>query len=183
MTGTQRDRLRIVVASGNPVKLRATERAFGKRFPDIRLEVTSVSVPSGVSEQPMSDAETRHGAETRAARARQSSPDADYWVGLEGGVEAHGNALIAFAWMAVRNRAGNTGTARSVTLTLPPAIKTLMDQGMELGDANDKVFATMNSKQAGGAFGLLTDGLYTREDVYTQTLVVALTPLVSSLYP
>ena len=54
---------------------------------------------------------------------------------------------------------------------------------MELGEANDKVFSTVNSKHRGGAFGLLTDGLHTRESIYTQTLVMALIPFVNQLYP
>ena len=57
-----------------------------------------------------------------------------------------------------------------------------MDQGLELGDANDKVFATVNSKHQGGAFGLLTNGIYTREGVYTEALVIALVPFVNGLY-
>jgi non-canonical (house-cleaning) NTP pyrophosphatase len=54
---------------------------------------------------------------------------------------------------------------------------------MELGEANDRVFATVNSKQGGGAYGLLTDGRYTRESIYAQTLIIALTPFVNALYP
>jgi non-canonical (house-cleaning) NTP pyrophosphatase len=41
----------------------------------------------------------------------------------------------------------------------------------------------MNSKQGGGAYGLLTDGRYTREGIYAQTLIIALTPFVNDLYP
>jgi non-canonical (house-cleaning) NTP pyrophosphatase len=90
---------------------------------------------------------------------------------------------MAFAWMSViRTATGHSSDARSATLPLPDAIKRLIDQGMELGDANDQVFATENSKQAGGAFGLLTDGLYTRESIYAQTLVLALLPLVKKIY-
>ena len=63
----------------------------------------------------------------------------------------------AFAWMAVKGTTGEISEARSTTLPLPPAIKELVESGMELGEANDKVFATINSKQGGGAFGLLTD--------------------------
>jgi len=61
-------------------------------------------------------------------------------------------------------------------------VLTLVDQGQELGDANDQVFSTVNSKQQGGAFGLLTNGLYTREGVYTEALVIALVPFVNTLY-
>ena len=63
-------------------------------------------------------------------------------------------------------------------------VLTLVDQGQELGDANDHVFSTVNSKQQGGAFGLLTNCLYTREGVwvYTEALVIALVPFVNTLY-
>ena len=47
---------------------------------------------------------------------------------------------------------------------------------------HDSVFATVNSKHGGGAYGLLTDGRLTRECVYCQTLTVALVPFVNDLY-
>jgi inosine/xanthosine triphosphatase len=174
--------LKVAVASHNPVKTGATERAFALVFPDETLELMPVSVDSGVSDQPVSDDETRRGARNRAMAARAAAPDASYWVGLEGGVDTVDGQLMAFAWMAVQSADGRIGEARSATLPLPPAVKTLVDSGMELGAANDMVFSTVNSKQGGGAFGLLTDGLYTRESIYTQTLVIALIPLVNSLY-
>ena len=68
-------------------------------------------------------------------------------------------------------------------MPLPPAVKELVDAGMELGEANDRVFSTVNSKQGGGAYGLLTEGRYTRESIYTQTLIIALVPYVNALYP
>ncbi len=68
-------------------------------------------------------------------------------------------------------------------MPLPPAVKELIASGLELGEANDKVFSTVNSKQRSGAYGLLTDGLFTRETIYRQTLIFALIPFVNDLYP
>ena len=110
------------------------------------------------------------------------APDAHFWVGMEGGIEVIDEQLMAFAWMSVISSDQRHGEARSSTLPLPGAIKNLIDQGMELGDANDRVFSTFNSKQGGGAYGLLTEGLYTRESIYTQTLILALLPLVKKVY-
>ena len=90
---------------------------------------------------------------------------------------------MAFAWMVVMNRKGAIGEARTGTLPLPPAVQELVADGIELGEANDRVFSTINSKQQGGAFGLLTDGRYTREDIYRQALVFALIPFVNELFP
>ncbi len=174
--------MKIVVASRNPVKIGATEQAFATLFPDATLEMLLADVGSGVSDQPKSDEETRVGSRNRAMAASDALPEADYWVGLEGGVEVIDDQLMAFAWMAIKGRNGKIGEARSATLPLPPAVKDLVDSGMELGDANDRVFSTINSKQGGGAYGLLTNGLYTRESIYTQTLIIALTPFVNELY-
>lgn len=174
--------MQIVVASHNPVKINAVKTAFATLFPEAPLEMIPVSVDSGVGDQPDSDETTRMGARMRVSGARAALPDADFWVGLEGGTEVLGDQLMAFAWMAVQGSSGEISEARSTTLPLPPAVKKLVESGMELGDANDRVFATVNSKQGGGAYGLLTDGLYTRESIYTQTLVIALTPFVNPLY-
>lgn len=174
--------MRVVVASGNPVKAAAARAAFTAMQPDIGIDLVCVPVESGVSDQPKSDEETRHGARNRANNASLAEPDADYWVGLEGGIEIVDHRLTAFAWIAIRNSAGMISDARSATLPLPDAVRELIEQGLELGDANDKVFATQNSKQGGGAYGLLTDGLYTRESIYTQTTVLALLPFVNELY-
>lgn len=176
-------RLRVIVASKNPVKIGAAREAFAVVFPEASLDVTGIGVDSGVGNQPDSDTTTRRGARERARRASDAEPGADFWVGLEGGVETYDAQLMAFAWMAVMGPRGDISEARSATLPLPPAVKDLVDGGMELGEANDKVFATVNSKQGGGAYGLLTDGRYTRESIYAQTLIIALTPFVNRLYP
>jgi inosine/xanthosine triphosphatase len=174
--------MEIVIASLNPVKINAVREAFSHHFPAAALDFQPLQTDSGVSDQPLSDQETRQGARNRARNARQSRPGANYWVGLEGGVEKIDGQLMAFAWMAVLGRCETLSVARSVSLPLPPAVSQLMDEGLELGEANDRVFSTVNSKHAGGAFGLLTHGRYTRESVYVQALSIALTPFVNPLY-
>jgi inosine/xanthosine triphosphatase len=174
--------MKVVIASHNPAKIRAAREAFSLQFPGQNIEYIPASVESGVSDQPMSDNETRVGARNRARNASEVVPDANFWVGLEGGIDTIDDDLVAFAWMAVQGNDGRVGEARTVTLPLPPAVKTLVDEGMELGAANDRVFSTVNSKHQGGAFGLLTGGLYTREGVYTEALVMALLPFVNELY-
>lgn len=173
---------KIIVTSHNPVKINAVEMAFRTKFPGAVLEVIALAVPSGVADQPMSDEETRRGARNRVQQARQARPDADYWVGLEGGLESVDGQLLASAWMVIAAASGAVGEARSATLPLPPAIRQRVAEGEELGAACDHVFSMINSKQGGGAFGLLTEGLYTRQDIYTQTLLLALIPLAHELW-
>lgn len=174
--------MKVVVASRNPAKQRAVREAFATQFPNKTIELLSADAASGVGDQPMTDDETRRGARNRANNASEAFPDATFWIGLEGGVEAFDEQLMAFAWMAIKGPGGEISEARSVTLPLPPAVKALMDSGLELGEANDRVFSTVNSKQKGGAYGLLSDGRYTREGIYCQTLIIALIPFVNELY-
>lgn len=174
--------MKIVVASKNPAKIWAVREAFAVHFPEQLLEVEGVSVSSDVSDQPMGDLETQTGARNRVASAQKLVPSADYWVGLEGGVQHQGDYLMAFAWMCIRDSHGKIGESRSMSLPLPPKVRRLVDSGLELGAANDQVFATTNSKQKGGAYGLLTGGILTRESVYRDTLVTALVPLINPIY-
>ena len=174
--------MKVVIASHNPAKIRAVKQAFSLQFPEDVIDLLPVSVESGVSDQPLSDEETRHGANNRAHNAREQHVEADFWIGLEGGIETIDGQLMTFAWMVVLGPGPQIGSARTVTLPLPPAVKMLVDNGLELGDANDRVFSAVNSKHHGGAFGLLTNGIYTRESVYTEALVIALVPFVNALY-
>ena len=174
--------MKIVVTSFNPVKIAAVRNAFETQFRGHKLSILPLAVESGVSDQPMSDQETLQGARNRVENARLLHADADYWVGLEGGLDVFDGHLMAFAWMVIGDGHGKISETRSATLPLPPGVQSLVEAGMELGEANDRVFSTLNSKQSGGAFGLLTDGLMTRESVYTQTLVLALIPFVNELW-
>lgn len=173
------DLMKICVASGNPVKVEAVNKAFYAVFPDSELELKSVSVSSGVSDQPMTDEETYLGAKTRVDNAYVVMPNADYWVGLEGGIAPNGNQLEAFAWMHIRSRL-QSSHARTASFTLPSRVTELIHQGMELGHANDQVFNESNSKQKMGAVGLLTNGLIDRTDYYTHALILALIPFVQT---
>lgn len=167
--------MKIVVASTNPVKLKATEIGFKRMF-NLDPEIKGVSVPSGVSDQPMTEEETLKGAINRANNAKKENPDADYWVGLEGGVEDKNDELHAFAWMAVLDKDGKLGKGKTGTFILPQKIAELIRQGDELGTADDKVFGGNNSKQKNGSIGILTGDVLTRAGFYSDAIIMALIP-------
>ncbi len=172
----------VVVASHNPVKKAAVSQAFQSEYGAANIEIVAVDAKSGVSNQPRGDTETRSGAINRATDAAAKQQDADFYVGLEGGVDLFDDKLMAFAWIAIRHSSGEMSTVRSVSLPLPDAVRDLVAEGLELGAANDQVFSTINSKQKGGAFGLLTEGRITRESVYGQATSIALIPFVHELF-
>lgn len=165
----------ILVASTNPVKIEAARLGFQKMFPDEVFEASGVAVPSGVSHQPMTDEETLAGALTRARNAQTASPAADYYVGIEGGVEDKHGEMLAFAWIVVL--AGDqTGLGRTGAFALPHEVAELVRQGIELGDADDRVFGRSNSKQQNGAVGILTADVIDRTAYYVHAVALALIP-------
>ena len=163
--------MKVIVASGNPVKINATKAGFSTFFDDVAVE--SCEVESGVSDQPMSDAETLKGARNRARNAKQVSPTADFWVGIEGGVDRNNEELTAFAWIVILGEYV-AGESRTTTFKLPMQVTELIDKGYELGVANDMIFNEHNSKQNTGAVGLLTNNAITRTQLYEQAVLLAL---------
>ena len=171
-------KIKVVVASKNPVKINCTQQAFAKVFADFELEVEGVSVPSDVSDQPMTDAETLEGAHNRAENAKAEIPNADYWVGIEGGIDQQSGTMEAFAWIKILGKA-KAGKARTASFDLPEQIRELVNQGVELGHADDMVFKRTNSKQGNGAVGILTNGLIDRAAYYQPAVVLALIPFIN----
>jgi len=167
--------INLVIASTNPVKIQAAVNGFQLLFPGSELNIVAVSVSSDVAHQPMSDEETLRGALNRSANARASYLNADYWIGIEGGVQSLGQEMTAFAWIVVRSR-NMIGKARTGTFFLPPAVTDLIRQGKELGEADDIVFGRSNSKQEDGVVGLLTDNVIDRAQLYEHAMILALIP-------
>jgi inosine/xanthosine triphosphatase len=173
----------VVVASHNPVKSQAAMAGFRAVFQDDDIHLIEVSTDSGVNPQPKGDVETLRGAANRAAAARERHPQADFWVGIEGGVNDQDGEMSAFAWVSILG-GRQVGKGRTATFYLPPAVAELVRSGMELGQADDIVFQRENSKRENGAIGLLSGNAITRAMLYEQAVVMALLPFRNpGLYP
>ena len=72
-----------------------------------------------------------------------------------------------------------SGRSRTATFILPDEVAALVHQGLELGDADDRVFGRNNSKQANGSVGILTGDVIDRTDFYTEAITLALIPFIN----
>lgn len=169
--------MKLVVASQNPVKLDAVQEGFEELWPNIDPDIIGVKVPSGVSPQPLSEAETLKGAHNRVKEAMDNRPGANYWIGIEGGVEDKEGKMAAFAWVVAANHY-KIGQARSASFFLPDKVAELIRQGYELGEADDMVFGSVNSKEKNGAIGLLTHNTITRKSLYIPAVIMAFIPFI-----
>ncbi len=167
------------VASANPVKARAVAGALHRLYPRRVVELRALALPSDVAAQPLGEAETRRGARQRVLNARDQQRQGVAWVGLEGGVVEIEGSLYAFTWAAVgADLRGEFRiiTARSASFPLPEEVAKRVRAGEELGVADDAVFGATNSKQAGGAVGLLSGGVLGRAELYATAVLLALLP-------
>ena len=107
--------MKIAVGSTNPVKVEAVRQTISRIWSE--AEIIPIAVPSGVSEMPMSDEETRTGARNRALAARDAlglgqPVEGFYWhisqaepSGFTLADFGPGEAIqtaVEFAWEAIR---------------------------------------------------------------------------------
>jgi inosine/xanthosine triphosphatase len=167
--------MKVIVASANPVKLQAVRLGFQRMFPEQEFQVEQLVGVQGNSSQPNGDQETLQDASFRVERAAFLVPQADFWVGVEGGIEEQDLQMAAFAWVVIRSK-DRVGKGRTGAFDLPQAVADLVRQGKELGEADDIVFGRSNSKQANGAIGILTGDVIDRAQLYEQAVILALIP-------
>lgn len=165
--------MKVAVGSKNPVKIEAVRLAFEAVWPDEVWEVVGTDVTSGVSDQPMSDRESIKGAKNRANRALKKA-NADFGVGLEGGIQKTAGEWFDSGWMVVVDKAGTIGIGSSIKMHTPDKFMEYVHKGLELGEVCDIIFKRKNSKHAEGQFGLMTKNLITRTEGYRQGLISAL---------
>lgn len=172
------NQLRIALGTQNKAKREAVRMATG-------LEPLFLSVPSGVSAQPLSEAETIKGAIHRAKEALARTPEADIGLGLEGGLTF--DETFTGQWYLISVCAAWDGSritlGKGLQFPLPHGIgERVAQEGIELSQVIDELGGTTGSNQQGGAYGLLTENKLQRAEVFRDAVIASLTPFVSSLY-
>lgn len=145
--------MKFILGSENQAKLRAVSRIVEQHLAG--SDISSVSVQSGVSAQPMSDLETRQGAINRSMAVCSLHEEA-YGIGLEGGVRMIEDTMYLCNWGALTTPNGKTFTAAGAQIPLPEALAAEIKKGIELGDAVDQYFKKRDISMSEGAMGMLT---------------------------
>lgn len=170
--------LRYALGTQNEAKRLAVQKATG-------TDPICLSVPSGVSGQPMSEEETITGAINRAKAALASAPQADIGLGLEGGLMY--DREFTQQWYLISVCAAWNGRelylGKGLAFPLPrQAAERIMAEGIELNVVIDEWGQTTGSNHRGGAYAFLTGGRVNRADVFCEAVIAATTPFLSRLY-
>ena len=172
--------MRVLVGSANPVKIAAVRDVFESYFNG--AEVEGIETPSGVPAQPIGE-DTFTGAQNRAgaliALNDERELGAEFCVGLEGGIAQYHSRWFAFGAICIADAASRLGFGVSPLFELPPGVVDDLLGGSELGHVMDRLAGEHNTKQRGGAVGILTGGRITRRELYAQGVAMALIPFLN----
>jgi inosine/xanthosine triphosphatase len=173
--------IKIIVGSENPVKISAVYFGFKKFFEE--FDVLSRKADSGVAQQPFEN-DTFTGAENRAESLRKlnhsENLEADYFVGIEGGISRIFERWFAFGCICIKNRSGRTAFGTSPHFELPESMIEKIRNGKELGEVIDDISNSENTKRKEGAIGYFTNGVMNREELYKCGVITALIPFINS---
>jgi len=166
------------VGSTNPVKINCVKIALEKDFPF--SEVRGVDVVSGVSSQPMSDAETRKGSMNRAKAvlqfAKEKKDPEPIGIGLEGGIffGKKKTEMWTTVWCVLIDQSGRLWESNGARIRVPPIVAEKILQGQEMGHVMQDLTGIEKVKQKNGMFGVITNEFVTRTEEYAGIAKIAI---------
>lgn len=180
----------VAVGTTRRPKVQAVERVLADlraRFPDFlpgELAIEPRQVPSGAPSTPTTTEATMLGAKTRARNAFAALRDdglvPSLSIGLEGGLATAGHTVFLESWaFATDGERGFFGGSGRIPLPDELAAAVL-DRGEDLGPAADRYFERRDVAGHEGTFGVLTDGVVTREEAFARSMLHALAPFYNA---
>lgn len=183
---------RIAVGSTRRPKLLAVEEAVAQfaasLSPQVPVEIRGYEVDSGVSHTPASLAELMQGARQRAEGLqkllRESAEHAEYFVGLEGGLDVvteNGiRRVFLESWAFVSDGfRGHFGCSGSIEL--PEGLsREVLHRKIELGVAIDRFAGAAGIRDGQGAWGVLTGNRIARQESFRLAVLTAFAPFYNA---
>ena len=181
----------IAVGSTRRPKLNAVIEAAGAIAPLLGeglMDVAGYEVESGVSHTPASREELMRGARQRAealrAKLQAQGSNADFFVGVEGGlsvaIENGEQRVFLESWAYVSNGThGHFGCSGSIEL--PEALADeVLSRGTELSVAIDEFAGAVGIRDGQGAWGVLSRNLISRQESFRRAVEVAFAPFYNA---
>jgi inosine/xanthosine triphosphatase len=163
-----------MVGSSNPVKINATRNILTRIYGQI--EISSMDVDSGVSDQPFGLDETIKGAINRAKKSY--SHDIDLGVGIESGLMETPHTITGYIdlqWCAIFD-GNNVTLGVSSGFEYPPEVVKEVLRGVEVGDVMDKITGVEDLGTKKGAVSHLSGDMLDRTENTEQCVLTAMIP-------
>ena len=161
--------MKILIGTHNRAKTKAVQKISSIYYPNAIYE--NVEVPSLVSDQPMTQEETRQGAINRAKHL-MGATDALFGIGLEGGVQQIDGLMYICNWGALVTPNGDVFTATGAGVPLPMEIAEQLLAGGELGPVMDVYTNKKGIRHDEGAVGIFSNGLVNRSAMFEHIMLL-----------
>ena len=166
--------MKIVVCSKNKAKNKAVENVI-KEFIN-EYEIISLDTLSGVSETPMSHEEGMDGCINRIKNAINQVDDGDLYVAMEGILNKVYDEYFLCGWTIIYDRINDKYLyGCSAQVHVPKEIISNLSKDERLSDIVAKYYNNTEEEVRNfGTNGMLTNGCYTREDEFTDSVMCAI---------
>jgi len=179
--------MRVHVGSNNPLKAEAVANVFQKVFQgEIIVELVDINLE--IPKQPVGE-ETLKGA---IERAKAALKDADYGVGIEGGIIQFASSQVrkltssdptfqlffGVQFCAIIDKGGKLTVGHGSGFVLPDRVITKLKQGQTLGHIMEELSGIKEINKKMGAIGYLTKGLLNRRELTEHAVLMALVPRI-----
>jgi len=180
--------MRIALGSSRAAKVEAV-RSATVRIASVHSAwadpvITALDVETDAPAMPLSDLDLMSGARARAFAVRHlmsiDAKTADVYIGLEGGFHSVvlGDESLTFlkGWAYVTDGTrGNFGASPSIVVP-EKLVREVVDGGRELAEVIDEAAGEQDVRSRQGAWGVLSNDLFTRSMSFEVALLAALAP-------
>ena len=100
--------MKIIIGTQSPPKVQAIQEAIAKcpYLQSQTIEIISIKANSEISDMPTSMTENMLGAKNRAINSQKLHPDADFYIGMEGGTDFIGEKSYLFGVVYILAKSG-----------------------------------------------------------------------------
>ncbi|MHA1541558.1 MAG: DUF84 family protein [Candidatus Hodarchaeales archaeon] len=171
----------ILIASKNPVKIKASQEAFQPFFNNVKIDSCEVKLLLRDVDQPIGEEQTREFSRLRVSEARKEKIGYDFYIGIEGGIVKTSAGDVRIVVYSSVGDSNYTETIRGCEIPLPEEWFNALSNKKygELGDLVEYVSGVQDIKRKQGAVGFFTKENITRYDVLKQSIIMALIPYLN----
>ena len=148
-----------------------------------KVEYILESVPSGISDMPLSIEETMTGAKNRAQNVKKKWILADYYVGIEWGTTDIMGKKYIWWIIYIEDNMWEWHFWFSPMLEVPALVeKKLYEEGMDLWPLMSELSGTTNIQSQNGSMWAWSDDMFTRKDEFEDAFKAAIAPFFNKFY-
>ena len=132
---------------------------------------------------PKSLEETMQGAKNRAKNLKKAGIVADYYIGIEGGINDLGERKLLGGIVYIENADGKGHFGFSPFMEVPKLVeKRIFENNEELGPIMGELSGKTDIRSENGSMGAWSEDMITRKDEFNTAFKCAIAPFFNAFY-